>query len=78
MSRPEPGWNDQCDVMRVLDDHTIEIEIVKRIKVRILDFKGSRAELKKLCLGLRTRVYIPEPMALTDTQGCGYIYGQKP
>jgi len=68
-----PGWNDQCDVMKVLDHRTIEIEIVKRIKVRLLDFEGSRAQLQKLCLGLRTRVYIPEPMALTDTQAHGYL-----
>ncbi len=73
MTRREPGWNDQCDVMKVLDDRTIEIEIKKRIKVRILDFEGSRAELKKLCLGLRTRIYIPEPLALTDTQAYGYL-----
>lgn len=73
-----PGWNDQCDVVRVLDDSTIEIEIVKRIKVRILDFNASKDELKRLCLGLRCRVYIPEPMSLADTQGEGYIYTSNP
>ena len=73
----EPGWNDQCDVMKVLDHRTIEIEIVKRIKVRLSDFAGSRAQLQKFCLGLRCRVYIPEPFALTDTQACGYVYPKE-
>lgn len=37
MKIPEPGWVTEARVIRVLDGDTIEVEVARRFKVRLLD-----------------------------------------
>ncbi len=87
MSRPEPGWAAECEVVRVLDGDTVEIEIKKRIRVRFLDcwsqdrsLKDAEADLRirHACLGAKCLVHIPGSVDVKDlfTFGrvLGYIY----
>ena len=57
-TRPPTGWSTQAHVVRVLDGDTIEVEVTRRVKVRLLDCwapesheaagPASTANLKKL------------------------------
>lgn len=37
MTRPVPGWCTPCVVTEVIDGDTIEVEVVRRIRVRLKD-----------------------------------------
>lgn len=83
MSRPEPGWAAECDVMRVLDGDTVEIQIKKRIRVRFLDcWSGEKTVkdiaasdmIKRKCLGVKCLVHIPGSVDIKDGRVLGYLY----
>ncbi len=84
MSRPEPGWAAECEVKRVLDGDTIEIEIKKRIRVRFLDcwsLDGSRKDveasdlIRTKCLGAACLVHIPGSVDVKDLFTFGRVLG---
>lgn len=66
---PPQGWTTQAELVRILDGDTIEVEISRKVKIRLLDCwaperrdddgPASTANLKRLLAGTPLIIHVP-------------------
>lgn len=60
---PELGWTTKAHVTRIIDGDTIEVEIRRKVTVRLLDCwapESRTRDLKEKALGLQTKARVQE------------------